>query len=511
MFFTTALGSFICIFWIILAMLFVFIKKPSEIKCKGEIATYFLFHLSLCSSIWGLAAPRIGSAFTTFRLSIFLFLFFFLFTFSKRKPEAIYPLNKTGIILIITYIFMIINGLITLLFSVDQAYTFSRLFNLGMDLLFSLCIIFYLKYTKCVTVTILNLFVTFLGQLFVGILESFTNPIYTDTHLDKLGANFLGLYNFHIPSSTFYNTNDYAATLFILGIVIISYLLISNKYKTKTKISIFLINFILLCLSLISYLSGAIILQLGLSLPIFFFSVTGIYSFIKLKKKFFLSFILSLVFFILSIVSPDIFSLKNPEPETSYTSTFKESNSFLSNNLSFISLTNESTQIRVSASDQENFSSIGNEATDRSIYYRITLLKSAINTFLNHPLGVGLGNTQKIAEYTIADQVRGISKIHCYPIECIADFGIPFVILIICFLWNFLKQILTQYQSTKKTIFSNGIGYIFLILSTICIIFATTAPSCAQDLKSLWIYLSFLIILVNYPTSNLIPTEKNKS
>lgn len=531
MFVFTLQGLAICTFSLVGTLLVVYISERKGLTSISDKVLFLLFHLAVASSVWGLAAPKIGNSITTFRLSLLFFFFFYIYIQIKKKINLFQGMQLYHWILWILFSFMILYGLVTVIFlSANRSYTFSRLLNLCFDLLFCMAIVLYTrKQCRIFKSLMINLTVTLGFQFLVSIYECFAGPVYTDTHLGSVGPGFFGLFNFHLPSVSTFNTNDLSASLFFMGMPVIVFWANKLLSRSSKRMSSAIIMAIFTAQWFVSYCGGAIIVQIGVLL---FFAVISLFVvWWTYKEKNGIALMIIVVPIIVAVVlqiSP-FFSLNSRKGAVSSGSSaassftaVSPSNFLFEETFESVASSSSSSQVDfpkameqekpdVQVGKVEGFSGWGvgsDEVMKKTVNIRITLLKFAFNTFIDNPLGVGLGNTQKLAEKNIASQTNGISKLHCYGAECIADFGFVFLTLGVLFVISLLNQ---ARKAVKNIIKTGEPSKLWLVVLSIVMlpsaVFLSTAPGCAQDLMAMWMFLAIFIVMIEQ-ISNMANTNE---
>ena len=94
MFIFSVLGLIICLAAMTASLVTAWVFRPDNVRSRNDRVLYLLFHLSVVSSVWGLAAPRIGSAVTTFRVAILLFAILYAVTLIRRRENPLRGLKS---------------------------------------------------------------------------------------------------------------------------------------------------------------------------------------------------------------------------------------------------------------------------------------------------------------------------------------------------------------------------------------------------------------------------------
>lgn len=483
MFVTTIQGLFISIATILIAVAVAYKFKPSTIVTRLDKILFLAFQLAVSSSIWGTTAPKIGSAITVFRVAILVFWALYCWKLIKARENPLKGLSSYHWVLAAVMALMLTNGIITLLFfSPDASYTFSHLLNLCFDFLLCGAVFFYARLHGVIRSLMLGLTITLFGQMTTGIYECFAGPLYATTHLESIGPNFFGLMNLRLPSVSFMNTNDYTASLFFMGMPVIAYWLYRFMNGKDRKLSAAIIVAVLSGQWLVSYCGGGVLVQIGVIVFVGAIVVLAIGWAVKSKNASVLLMpFIPILFAVLLQVSPTV-------------------NLGVAFDSSWSSSQIEKGQI-------DGFSGLGtgtDETMERTTRYRTTLLKFSFETFSEHLFGAGMGNTQKLAESNsqLMKELGSRSKLHCYLAECMADYGLPFVALGSVSIILVLRRAIFALHSKGKAVgnASSRVLLVLLLASLPCAVLLSTAPSTAQDLKAMWIYLALWVVVFEWCT-----------
>ena len=501
----TFVGSILCILSIILYV-FVAFKYKDEIRKRSDNILFGLFNIVIASSLWGLAAPRIGSSITLFRVSMLIFCCTYIIVHIKNKDNPFKCFKGYMWWLVAIMGIMLLYGLITFVFlSNDRSYTFSRLFNLAFDCILCISVLLYCRKEDIFKCLIFNITVNVIIQYILAIYECFTDSLYSVS--EYIGPSFLGLFNLNLPQLFQGNTNNLSAAMFFCGMIIIIYWL-NRLYKENSKIALPIILFILCAQWFISYAGGAILVQIPIML---FFCAVVIVSMLNQKFKKTVPLILIPLIFAIAIQLTSIINL-NTQGTVVQANAEEYSIENIDNRVNTFSNETDNiepkqmSKIAETITQPDDFTGLGIGASHsfkRTVEIRTILLRFAFETFRENVFGVGLGNTQKLAELHVSDKTKGVSKLHCYIAECIADFGIFFILtgcgLMITLISTCIKAI-RKYSCSRMIYKPNGM-IILLLITLICAVFLSTAPGCAQDLKAMWIYIGVIIIAVEYLTN----------
>lgn len=473
MFITSVEGLFVSISVILLSTVVAYKFKPAKIGTRFDKVTLAVFFLAVFSSIWGTTAPTIGSAVTVFRVAIIVFWALYCWKLVRNREDPFKGLSPYHWVLAAMMALMLMSGLITLLFfTPSHGYTLSRLTNIFFDFLLCAAVFFYVRTQGVIRALMTGLTVTMFGQMAAGVFECYAGPLYATTHLATIGPNFLGLLNLHLPSVSFMNTNDYTASLFFMGMLVIVYWLYRLIVGGNAKLSIAIIVTTLCGQWFVSYCGGSVLVQIGVVVfAVVLFVVAGIWAAKNKRLVLLVVFLIPILFAMMLQVSPSIDVSQNDVQQ----------------------IQNE---------PLEGFSGLGtgtSETMERTTRYRMALLEFSLETFVEHPLGAGMGNTQKFAESDaqLMKELGNRSKLHCYLAECAADYGLPFIVIGLVAVFLVLKRAYLALRSNDPVIGTScNKTIIVLLLATLpCAVFISTAPSSAQDLKAMWIYLGLLMVM----------------
>lgn len=487
MFIASIQGLLVSVFAIAASVAVAYRFKPAKIETRFDKIVFVLFGLAVFSSVWGTVAPKIGSAITVFRVAILLFWALFCWKLIKGRENPFTGLSSYHWVLAALLALLLANGAFTLLFnSPDRGYTLSHLVNLCFDFLLCAAVFFYARMQGVIRPLMMGLTVTVFSQMAVGVYECFAGPLYATTHLHAVGPNFFGLMNLHLPSVSFMNTNDYTASLFFLGMVVIVYWLYKLVNGGGIKLPIAIIVTALCGQWFVSYCGGGVLVQVGVIVfSAVLFVAAGVWAVKNRKPALLIVPLVSILFAAALQVSPSVdlgahFDWMGAESP------------------------------RVQKEPLEGFSGLGtgtDETMERTTRYRVALLEFSFSTFIDHPLGAGMGNTQKLAESDtqLMKELGNRSKLHCYLAECIADYGLPFIALGLAAAILVVRRSMIALRSKNKKIaaFNNKIFIVLLLATLPCAVLLSTAPSTAQDLKSMWIYLAILVLMFDSCTRGL--------
>lgn len=273
------------------------------------------------------------------------------------------------------------------------------------------------------------------------------------------------LFNYHLPGTlankinmtgvatgTYYNPNDFSYFL-VISLPLLLYLLSSRSFFVK--------SYVYLALITILYFN----IQADARLSMIITSILIIFSFLYLtiknikRKKIFTAIFLSFL-----LILPIFFILKD---------------------------------------FAENIATVGLE--DNSINIRWKLLSEAVRVFTDNPFGVGAGNSQIAILSNLYSNTQGISNIHNFYFETLANFGFLIFSILIVITFSILIALI------KRIIIERGKGdfltFIFLLLNIIFIIISTV-PSSAFRYEITWLVYGVTFAYINTKSDSTYKKQK---
>lgn len=397
-----------------------------------------------------------------------------------------------------SYIFiaiMLAYSVLSLPRAIDFMWTFRRLFNLCFDLCFFFLMLRLCRDKRIFQATLAVCGVALAVLCLLGIYEVFFGGIFNDYYDSWKRFHFFdGIFQF--PVVTYGNTNDYsAALLFCSGVALLAAVQNWTRCKKGTQLLIGvgfgLIYFLLLA-------SGARLIQVSFWLLLAGFSV---FLLIADRRRLWVPLLaLVLVFgvqfanqyrYIIPAVQQYLAELKESTQPASPAEQPAESTT-LPHPPASVSLDEEFFIINEETGEKEL-------RDNASAGMRARLLIHAFNCFKeSYGLGVGLGNTETLAPQREvvpqwADEPQ--NSIHCFVARIIGDYGI-FALIPLCVIGLlFLKRVweLLQMGASLHNAGIVGIGAFYFFV--LCLYpFSSTAPSDAQDIIAMWLYLGAVVL-----------------
>lgn len=142
---------------------------------------------------------------------------------------------------------------------------------------------------------------------------------------------------------------------------------------------------------------------------------------------------------------------------------------------------------------------------------RVRMLIHAGTCFVqSRGFGVGAGNTEYLAkERNVAGK---FSSIHCFLARLTADYGLFALIPLCVIAFLMLKSLWTTASVALKNKDRKALAYTVLFLFALIVYpIASTAPSDAQDLTEMWIYLAFVVLLLARNNQNFTDLVKKSN
>lgn len=482
---------------------------------KSKIINYFksmdqdkileiLFQVLIFSSFWGLilpvvTVPGIGELFL-FRIAIVIFICYYLNVCIKEKKNPFKNRTKLEYAVFILVGIMILYGIISLSIAIDVLFTFRRLFNLCIDILFFVLLLLYLDSRRKIKVTMFNCLINFIALLSMGIYEAFFGGIFFETPNNFRSFNFFDKGLLFQPKACFGNANDYSSTILFLLPFLIGFLLYLIK-NTENKFIKKFYSSILVFITSVSYFIVIVTNARLVLVPIYIVSFGFAFYIIVYQrklKKILINCILCIAFISIMDNYTDISILiKN------HANTKKDISSEIvvadvqseTGTEDIVPEDEKSLTDQIFTIDADTNTVILNKNTSAGL--RASLLKFAINTFIDSKgIGVGLGNTELLAKAISEDQFGGIWAIHCFPARIVADMGVFILIPIIIIIAMLLKKMINIILMYNKKKINISLLVLVTVISVLNFVFLATSPSDAQDLLGMWISLAGIILAV---------------
>lgn len=462
------------------------------------------------SAVVSISVPAVGELFP-FRVFLPITAMLYLI-WAIRTREFVW--GELSFLEKVTYILaavLVVYGVASLPRAIEFSRTFTMLFNLCLDMVFFLLFLRLCRYRDVRRTTIRICLVMLAVLLALGTYEVFFGGIW-NTSLDDCRRFHFFNKVYHFPAVFNINTNDYAATIaFLFSLLLLWKLNPSRKWDRKDVWSIVLAG-------VFSYLvmmaaSGR------LAMASFFCVLIGCFLCLwigKQKWRILITVLLLVGLLVIEFANRYYYLMPQIETYIETVTTYpapvlpSDSTSLLPDSSNpepapesvsppTINVTRpgeQSLSDQFFEQDEETGTAAINEHSSAGV--RLRLLIHSKQCFLeSYGLGVGLGNTEILARdrEVIAE---GIWSIHCFGVRLIADYGIfaliPLAIIGCLLLWNGVRLIVQSVKSRCRQQF--GFGVLWM---TILMVFplASTAPSDAQDLIVMWIYLAILVLFAS--------------
>lgn len=375
---------------------------------------------------------------------------------------------------------IILLGLISFPRALSISAWVSKFLMLSFSLLFTF---FYLKFArdeKVKRITILICTAAMLICCLGGLAECFLGCFFDTPLADRFYYQFLWTW-LQAPVFTFYNSNNFAAFMFFILMIITSYLF--NQWETLSSAAqmkwLWLIaGLTSLCLFLFC-VGNARLAIMGLTIFIAGFSVWLLLR--KRKGLIVLILILATYLFIYYGEYYTIWHAQHEDPQGQQTEEISPPTTPPHGTIGNLVPTDPSTgSISISS--------------DTSGGIRLNLLRNVWEMLKeSHFLGVGLGNGEILMQRF--DNTGGITAIHCFVAELLLEFGmillIPALILVAFIFINWEKLITTAIKGRDMTLLSNTVFQIFTALT---FPLASTICSSSHGLLAMWLYIGYIIL-----------------
>ncbi len=439
----------------------------------------------LGDSLISVKLPFVGALFP-FRIFLpITFLLYLIYSFRKRiffwKENS--KAEKITFILIVV---LFLHSFIGLAFSIDFAYSFRRVFNLCMDLCLFFLMIQLCSDKKLFKQTMKACALGFLMLVGLGLWECVIGLVFhVPVHFQTI--NLFG-WEIISPEVTYNNTNDFATAVVFLCMLLTTWLL-QRRSIQKKGIAFLCISFFFTFL-LIEF-SSARLLSIAFWLMLFVLLVYMLA--IRDKRAIVAISILSVFLLIFSFTKK--FDLRD-----SIQNIFSEKPSY-----------NHQARPEIALKDQffETDPETGDMylSAEHSAGVRGLLLNHAIQCFVNSKgMGVGVGNTEKMAQMLNVTQTKSIWAIHCFLARMMGDYGIWFFLPILALGIVFIKFIACK---ISKKGFHRGYA-VFLCGALMAFALVSSSPADAQDVLPMWMFLAVFIKqirLEDHNKKNLLKEE----
>lgn len=455
------------------------------------------------STVISLSVPAVGELFP-FRVFLPITVLLYVMWAIRTREFVWGELSFLEKVTYLLAVIMVVYGVASLPRAIEMGHTFSKLFNLCLDMAFFLLFLRLCRYQDIRRTTIRICLVMLAVLLALGTYEVFFggiwNPRYDDFQrfwfFDKL---------FQFPVVFSYNTNDYVSTIsFLFAILLLWKLNPARKWDRKDVWSIILAGvfsyFVVLASSgrltmagfLCSLVGGLLCLWIGkrrgraLITLLLLVGLLGIefsnrYYYLMPQVEAYIEAVTTKPAPVPPSSGSTSAPVSEPEPVSPPVIDVTRPNS-------------ETVAEEIFKTDEETGEAVLREDSSGGI--RLRLLIHAGECFLDsYGLGVGLGNTEVLTVEGGEPGETTIASIHCFIARLIADYGIFILIPLILICLSLLKSVFTLIwigiQKSDRRVIGYGVLFLSLLMAYP---FVSTASSDAQDIITMWIYLGVIIL-----------------
>lgn len=432
-------------------------RKPDVLQSSLHIC----WLLTVFSSFWGagilrVSVPGVGALFP-FRILLPITAMLYLVQAVRTRENIWKGASLVEKLCYILVVIMLVHGALSLLWAIEPLRTFQKLFNLILDLCFFFLMLRICRDENLLQKTLLVCGIAVALLMFMGIYEVFFGGIFHDK-LDDFLRFWVFDQAYQSPLVSYQNQNDYASALVMCSGAFLLWLGKAQKLK-ENNWAILTICF----MGLLYFLLKAAMAGLCLVAYYVLFAGLVIYLAIWDRRRLWIAVGIAVLIFAVQIIN-----INQPEGKS-----LEEH---------FLVENPETGELEL--------------REDGTAGVRSALLLHALDCFLeSNGLGVGLGNTEILArDYHITH--NGVYNIHCFIARIIADFGV-FVLLPLCAIGVLLiRRVWLMLRSGLRSCDMHLTGFAVLYLFVLLLYpFASTAPSDAQDLIGMWIYLGAIVLL----------------
>ncbi|MEG1448058.1 MAG: hypothetical protein RR048_01500 [Oscillospiraceae bacterium] len=496
-------------------------KKSYKTHSKGfiedstpnaEKALFIFFHLTIASAFYGSALfsveTPIGSIFP-FRILVPITAVLFLGSCITKAKNPLKDLPRVKLWGVIFGLSLEFFGIVSLFRATSFSHTFRRLFNLSFVMLLFILVILYLDNHRKIRAFVCNLTINTVIILLMGIYETFgNNYVFIDKYIGKGKYNFFDLIGLKPATVTFANTNDLNAGIFMIITAISCYyiftILKSSNERLKNVYSCILI-FLFVASGYLAECSGARLVKI--SFYLYVFMMLGVFYFYS-KKRIYIPIIILLCSLTFSY-GGDYFNINARAINTTNDVVYYAQKAVYDTRIKIgsehavmpmkkphIPLRDKISLEDEFFSEDENGNSTVNLSHSGGI--RLALIESAFKMFAqSKTLGVGLGNGEMILK-AHAEQTGGITNFHCYPARLIAEYGIFIIIPALVLVYYVLTGIIKSHRISRQKRDTTLFAHILTVITALLVFpLLVTAPSDAQDIAVMWIYIAFYLCAIS--------------
>ena len=461
-------------------------------KLKTMLVVFWLITVfsSFFGSVFSLTyLPGIGALYP-FRIFLPITVLLYLAWMIREKYN---PWKHASYVYRICYVLclcLVVYGGVSLFWAIDRAFTFRRWFNLCVDLCFFLLALELGKDKTVFLYTLRCIVPAILIHIVIGIVETFFGGVFFPCRDTYHNITFFGKIC-HWPMSSTENTNDYSMMLVLALAMLLMYWAWRHHEEKCDWIPVSLIAPIYFLIRA----GGARLCEVAFLVLLAGFVLYSIT--LKRKKRWILlSTILLLGFVVfgcnhksltekviqgveLMAISADAAAIEQAIPLSDKASMIDE----------FFVVDQETGELRANQNGSAGI--------------RLYLLMHALDCFMQSKgMGVGLGNAEQLAKVSEANS-SGIWNIHCFLARMTADFGIFFLVPLLLIVFALLHACFkSMRQAVKERNASNAMLWLLYLTVLISYPFASTAPSEAQDLLVMWLFLAGIVLFPMHMQKN---------
>lgn len=468
------------------------VKLWQEDKLKCSLVTVWLLTVVssfLGSEILSIHLPAIGAMYP-FRFLLPLTALLYLVWAIREKHN---PWKNASLVLRTCYILiaiLLVYGAFSLKGAMDFSFTFRRLFNLCFDLCFFFLMLELCRDRDVLRATICVAMAVMVIMIPLGIYEVFCGGLINDKYDEKLMFIFFD-HAYHLPVVTYSNANDYLSMLLFVFALAMMYWASGTSKQEHNWIPVALIPTIYFLLRSADS---------RLNLMYFWILLVGVIVYIIATKKKPVRLAAAILLLTLFVnfgnqyyqIKPavqnyltEIGLMEEQEKGPATAETPYQTNTFESDPLKdqFLDKNEETGELQLS--------------TTQSAGIRVNLLIHAFRTFAESKgIGVGLGNTEQLAKIEADTKTGGIWNIHCFVARMIADFGVFFLIPLVIIGLGLVKAgIKGMIRGIRERNVHYAAFWGMYLLALVSYPFASTAPSDAQDIIAMWLYLGGMVLI----------------
>lgn len=457
-------------------------------KLKAILTVVWLmtvFSAFFGSTITLVYLPAIGAMYP-FRILLPVTAVLYLIWIIRERHNPWKDASNVQRICYVLCVVLVVYGAISIFRAIDFAFTFRRWFNLCFDLCF-----FYLALELCkdramFLHTVRCGLVALLVQIPMGIIEVFFGGIFDpkyDTDHHRF-AFFRGVYQRPVVAAG--NTNDYAMMLIFMLALLLLYWAWRRREERCDWIPVALIApiYFLICAGDARLCEIAFwILTIGFVL----------YAMTLRNNKWWI--LIPTVLLMAFVMFGHCYQPVNED--------YAAQGNLTSSNQDVVFLeTVQSAPLAEAPSLKEEMFIIDEETgqiqanLSLSAGARLDLLMHAAKCVVQSKgLGVGLGNTEQLAQEGAAERIHFVWNIHCFIARMAGDFGIFFLIPLLLIVVLLLRECFARMRQGAKNKKAEEIMLWVLYLTTLFSYpIASTASSDAQDCIPMWLFLAAMVL-----------------